>query len=144
MLFRSTIGACAFENCTSLKSVVITENIYRIGDGAFNGCKNIESVTVEKGNTWFVAENGFLYDASKSDILLITKAVKGNIVIPIGMRAISAGMFADNENITGVEISDTITDLRWRVRRLHRAYRDHGVGRQYGVYKPKRHFVQSE
>ncbi len=107
----TSIGARAFENCTSLKTVTVKEKITEIGDGAFNGCNNIESVTVEKGNTAFVAKDGFLYNADKTEILLITSAVKGEIVIPDGMTEISAGMFANNTNITSIEIPDSVTAI---------------------------------
>ncbi len=105
------IGARAFENCTSLKSVTITAKITEIGNGAFNGCNNIESVTVEEKNTAFVAQNGILYNAAMTKILLVTNAVKGEIVIPDGMTEIGAGMFANNVNITGVEIPDSVISI---------------------------------
>ena len=41
-----TIEAGAFEGCTGLKSVTISDQVSEIGDNAFNGCQNLESITL--------------------------------------------------------------------------------------------------
>lgn len=38
------IGACAFQNCSSLKTVIIGENVQEIGNGAFANCPLLETV----------------------------------------------------------------------------------------------------
>ena len=38
----TTIGNCAFKDCTSLKYFTIPESIEELGEGIFAGCKNIE------------------------------------------------------------------------------------------------------
>lgn len=46
-----------FDNCESLKSVVIHNNLVYVGANAFNNCKNLETVTFNKG-----AECQFIYN----------------------------------------------------------------------------------
>lgn len=47
----TSIGAHAFENCTSLTSVVIPEGVTSIGDSAFAGCKALPNVNLPKSVT---------------------------------------------------------------------------------------------
>lgn len=41
-----TIGSNSFYNCSSLQEIVIPKSVKEIGDYAFNGCKELESVTM--------------------------------------------------------------------------------------------------
>lgn len=41
------IGKMAFENCTSLKSVVLSDNVTIIGAAAFKNCTSLSSMTIE-------------------------------------------------------------------------------------------------
>ena len=42
----TSINDKAFKYCTSLKNIIITENVTDIGDSAFMCCENLESVTI--------------------------------------------------------------------------------------------------
>ena len=42
----TTIGAYAFRGCTSLTSLTIPEGVTTIGDAAFRGCTSLASVTI--------------------------------------------------------------------------------------------------
>ena len=41
-----TIGESAFSGCSSIDSITIPDNVTLIGDHAFNGCTNLEAVTI--------------------------------------------------------------------------------------------------
>ena len=41
-----TIGESAFSGCSSIGSITIPDNVTLIGDHAFNGCTNLEAVTI--------------------------------------------------------------------------------------------------
>ena len=43
------IRGYAFGNCTSLRSVVIPKNVYSIATSAFDGCTSLASVTISEG-----------------------------------------------------------------------------------------------
>jgi hypothetical protein len=45
------IGDWAFENCTSLVSIVIPHSIEKIGNWAFRGCTSLSSITITNPNT---------------------------------------------------------------------------------------------
>jgi hypothetical protein len=48
----------AFQDCTGLTSVTISENVTSIGDNAFSGCTGLTSVTIS-GSVTSIADNAF-------------------------------------------------------------------------------------
>ena len=54
----TAIGGWAFNGLTDLKSVSIPNSITSVGVGLFAGCKNLETVTVEEGNTVYDSRGG--------------------------------------------------------------------------------------
>lgn len=42
----TSIGICAFENCTNLESVIISESVTEIGSFAFESCTNLKSIAI--------------------------------------------------------------------------------------------------
>ena len=70
------IGNGAFESCESLTSVTIPNSVTSIGDGAFSGCNNITSVT-----------------------------------IPDSVKSIGEGAFYDCDSLTSVTIPDSVTSI---------------------------------
>ena len=48
---KLTIGSNAFQNCTSVKSIVISNDCTQIGDYAFSGCTSMESAVIGNGCT---------------------------------------------------------------------------------------------
>lgn len=47
----TSIGECAFEYCTNLKSVVISEGVLSIGYGAFRDCTSLVNIVIPEGVT---------------------------------------------------------------------------------------------
>lgn len=53
----TSIGACAFQLCTSLKSVSIPSTVKKIGFGAFQDCNQLTEVTIPNG---IIGESAFI------------------------------------------------------------------------------------
>lgn len=105
------IGENAFMGCASLAKFNVTKNVQTIGDGAFSACSNLERIDVEQENMYFSSESGILYDKDHTRIIFVPNNLKGNIKIPVGVKVIDSRLFCGNENITGVEIPDTVVSI---------------------------------
>lgn len=84
------IGDRAFENCTTLQTVNIS-NVDEIGDGAFRGCTNLHSVTMNPTTIGAEAFNG--------------TNLSGELTLQSAVEVIGAGAFAYTP-ITGVNFSN--------------------------------------
>lgn len=78
---KTDVGATAFQRCSKLKTVSISSNVNSIGDSAFDRCA-LETVTIAKP----VAEGS-------------------------GLTTLGNSVFLDADNITAIELPDTITTM---------------------------------
>ena len=65
----TNIGANAFRECTSLTSVSIPAAVTSIGSYAFVGTASLTSFAVAEGNAKYAAEDGVLFNKSKSRLI---------------------------------------------------------------------------
>ena len=78
----TSIGECAFKNCSSLTSVTIPKSVTSIGDYAFNYCSSLTSVTIPNSVT-SIGEGAFFCCSS------LTRVTIPNSVTSIGDYAFS-------------------------------------------------------
>ena len=111
----TTIGDYAFEDCTSLTSIVIPDRVTTIGDSAFWGCDSLTSVIIGN-NATTIGEEAFAWCESLISVTfgensqLITigdRAFDGcssltSIVIPDSVKIIGMGAFSDCDSLTNV------------------------------------------
>ena len=132
----TAIGMFAFYNSPKLYKVIIGNNVETIDYNAFDGCKNLKSITfgsnytdcgtydyikiprfyecnnieiieVVEDNLLFSSFEGILYNKEKTEILYIPKKIKGDIHIPYGVK--SLGDFSNCVNLTSIDIPNTVT-----------------------------------
>jgi hypothetical protein len=68
------IGSGAFQACKQLTKLVLPASVISIADGTLAGPENLESITVEEGNTAFTSQDGVLYNQDKSSLLFYPPA----------------------------------------------------------------------
>ncbi len=104
----------AFMDCKALKSITIGADVTDSGSGAFRGCTNVESVTVEEGNkVFFVGANGILYEVVEflgKEIVTVHFAFKLSAETTkldlSNVYRIMPYAFEENENITYVDLGN--------------------------------------
>ncbi len=124
-LFSKTrlIASNVFYNFTSIESISMPDSVEYINDGAFYGCSktefsNLPANLKEIGNSAFrgcvlLGENKV--EIPSSVICIGDNAFYGcnlkNIIINEGLQAIGSNAFANNYELTEINIPRTVTDL---------------------------------
>ena len=93
------IGNWAFFQCSSLTSATIPDSVTSIGEDAFNGCKSLTSVTIPNSVT-SIANGAF---SSCSSLTSVT--------IPDGVTSIGESAFYGCSSLTNVTIPKSVTSI---------------------------------
>ncbi len=113
------LGCYAFLDCCSLKSIRLPENLATIEYDTFNGCTSLTDIVIPSGvrsieidafkhTPWLQnkrEENPYVII---DNILIDGAAVKGEAIIPQGVKIIGSGAFKWNTEITKVTIPDSV------------------------------------
>jgi hypothetical protein len=95
----TTIGDCAFEDCTNLISVTIGNNVTIIGNSAFAKCSSLISVNIPNSVTT-IGDDAFYYCSSLT-----------SITIPNSVATIRVYTFQNCYNLTSVIIGNNVTTI---------------------------------
>ena len=105
----TAIQTDAFYDCINLKAVIIPASVTTITT-AFGNCENLTDLIIDGNNTVYSAENGILYDKTKT-ILYAWPSAKGAVVIPDTVTEIKGSAFEWNNNTTSFTIPSSVTTL---------------------------------
>lgn len=94
-----TIGSAAFESCTSLTSVSITNGVTSIGDFAFSCCFNLVDVSIPSSVT----------DIGKSSFSNCESLT--GITIPDGVKTIGNSAFYSCVSLKSISIANSVTSI---------------------------------
>ena len=108
----TSIGYGAFEYCTGLRSVTIPNSVTSIGYNAFGGCEKLQNIEVGDGNKYFSDIEGVLFNKDKTTILCYPagKTAK-TYTIPDSVISIGDGAFEYCENLTSVSLGNSVTSI---------------------------------
>jgi len=106
----TSIPASAFNGCTSLTGITISDKVTSIGNAAFAKCTNLTAITVDAGNTVYSSYDGVLYNKDKTTLVAYPGGKIGasilNSVTSIGVNA-----FYGCTGFTNVIIPDSVTSI---------------------------------
>lgn len=102
----------AFYKCSQLTTVAIPASVTTFGkNDVFEGCRSLEEITVAAGNSTFTAQDGILYNADKTDVLICPPGKSGDITLPETVTTIAGSAFKDCAKLTGVTLHEGITKI---------------------------------
>lgn len=120
------IGDGSFAGCPKLSEVTLPDSVRSIGYGAFAGCGKLETVSVPKDLEYIGAEafssTVFLENAKeKSDgavyvatiLIYVSPKLGGEFKIKDGTTSISSYAFDGCDNISSIEIPDSVKDINY-------------------------------
>ena len=108
----TTIGERAFYRCQKLGTINIGSGLASIAPNAFEDCKKITTITVDKNNTAFKMTGDVLFSYDGKTLVIYPRLLEATAyTIPDGVTTISDYAFADCYNLTSVTIPDGVTTI---------------------------------
>lgn len=107
----SSIGKSSLRPFHALRYLIIPASVESIHPQAFNSCKEIEFIDIDKRNTNYVFIDGILYGNSNTQLIKCTRKTKGIVHIPENVTDIESKAFAGCTAITGVDIPDGVKKI---------------------------------
>ena len=116
------IGSYAFAYCADLTSLVFPPSISYVGENAFWSCTNLDSVHISDFARWcetefignpldshFETEDG---EKSSPHLFLNGRELKGDIVIPNGVKTIGSGAFEGFQFVSSFTVPNSVTTIK--------------------------------
>ena len=109
----TSIGYCAFIECTNLKEITIPDSVTSIGYGAFAYCVVLTSITVDKNNANYSSdEYGVLFNKDKTELIQYpTGNSRTSYIIPDSVTSIGELAFYCCTSLTEITIPDSVKSI---------------------------------
>jgi len=118
----TSIGDCAFSDCTNLSSIIIPNGVKRIGVYAFDYCKNMTSITLPNSVIWiealaFAACTGLDSIKIPENVISIGDDAFGtctgliSVIIPNSVTNIGRGAFSGCASLISIAIPDGVKNI---------------------------------
>ena len=108
----TSIGGSVFSGCISLKSIIIPKSVTVIGYEAFGGCLNLRSIDVVEDNSIFASENGVLFDKNKTRLIYYPSGkTDESYEIPNGVVTIDGQAFFCCSNLVSIKLPHSVTEI---------------------------------
>lgn len=101
----TSLDAAAFVNASALTSIDIPATV-ACSSLYLYGCANLQSITVDEGNTFLTAENNILYNKDKTTLIACSPNFStdaGKFIVPASVKEIGGSAFRNNTKLFNVE-----------------------------------------
>src|SRR5262249_29897054 len=105
------IGDYAFNDCSSLTTVLIPNSVISIRIDSFWGCTNLTAINVGTNNPVYSSVNGVLFDKGQTRLIEYPEGKVGSYSIPNSVTSIGDYAFWGCTGLTGVTIGHGVTTI---------------------------------
>lgn len=95
----TSIGKCAFSDCSNLTNIIIPESVTRIGESAFASCSSLTNISIPQG-VKKIEDNTFYFCKGLT-----------NILIPDGITSIGEFAFDNCNSLRNIKIPSSVTSI---------------------------------
>ncbi|MGN0489775.1 MAG: leucine-rich repeat protein [Ruminococcus sp.] len=108
----TSIGNGAFWQCAGLTNVTIPEKVNTIGEEVFFGCVNLTEIIVSNNNSYFVSQDGILFNKNKTKLICYPSNKAGtSYTVPSTVTIIDSCAFVYCYNLEEIIIFEGVTDF---------------------------------
>lgn len=107
------IGEFAFENCVSLKELVLPGSLYKLGEGFVDGCTSLERIVCGGNSRYYCSDDyGVLYKNNFKELIRFPQAnPEESYTMPDTIETIHADAFKDCKNLKNLEIHGEVKTI---------------------------------
>lgn len=107
----TTIGARAFASCRHLKKISIPAKVKTIDYYAFLHCNRMERFHVSSENSYYLAEDGILYNKKKTELIAYPCARTGEYTLPETITDIPDNAFSECVGLTRLNLHHQVRSI---------------------------------
>lgn len=101
----------AFSGSTSLRYVILPDELNGLGTGVFAGCPFITSVTMPESGDTFLREGNLVYSADKTELITMLPSEDDMAEVADGVEKIREEAFSGRSRLHKVDLPATVTEI---------------------------------
>ena len=100
------------KDCKDLQTIELPKSLENYG--SFNGCVNLQSISVESDNIKYLTKDGVLYNKDKTKLIRVPQNIQKDVFeIPNGVTTIWGSAFCGCKFLSKIVISKSVTRIGW-------------------------------